>query len=81
VSAAVNSNTINLVVVLALPALLFGMKGAASDVFIELGWLLGMTVIGLLLLLPSKGMTRAEGAGMIVLYLLFVVVHLIFPNI
>jgi cation:H+ antiporter len=80
VSATVNSNTINLVVGLALPALLFGMRGAGGSVFIELGWLLGMTVIGLLLLLPAKGMTRAGGVGMILLYLLFVVVHLILPN-
>jgi cation:H+ antiporter len=81
VSATVNSNTINLVVGLALPALLFGMRGVASDVFLELGCLLGMTVIGLLLLLPAKGMTRIGGVGMIILYLLFVVVHLLWPNI
>jgi cation:H+ antiporter len=78
VGATVNSNTINLVVGLALPALLFGMRGAGNSVFIELGWLLGMTVIGLLL--PAKGMTRAGGVGMILLYLLFVMVHLILPN-
>jgi cation:H+ antiporter len=81
VSATVNSNTINLVVGLALPALLFGMRGAASGVFIELVWLFGMTVIGLLLLLPARGMTRVGGIGMIILYLLFVVVHLLWPNI
>ncbi len=81
VSATVNSNTINLVVGLALPALVIGMRSAARDVGVELGWLLGMTVIGLLLLIPAKGMTRMGGAGMIVLYLLFVVVHLLWPNI
>lgn len=80
VSATVNSNTINLVVGLALPALVIGMGSAASDVFVELGWLLGMTVIGLLLLIPAKGMTRMGGAAMIVLYLLFVVVHLLWPT-
>lgn len=79
VSATVNSNTLNLVVGLALPALVFGMRGTAGDVFLELGWLLGMTVIGLLLLLPAKGMTRMGGAGMIVLYLVFVAVHLLWP--
>ncbi len=81
VSTTVNSNTINLVVGLALPALVFGMRSAASDVAVELGWLLSMTVVGLLLLIPSKGMTRVGGAAMIVLYLLFVVVHLLWPNI
>jgi cation:H+ antiporter len=77
VSATVNSNTINLVVGLALPALLIGMSSAARDVGVELGWLLGMTVIGLLLLLPAKGMTRVGGAALIVLYLLFVVMQVL----
>lgn len=79
VSAAVNSNTLNLVVGLALPAVIFGMGDTANDAILELGWLLGMTVIGLLLLLPAKGMTRLGGAGMIVLYLGFVALHLLWP--
>ncbi len=41
VSATVNSNTINLVVGLALPALVIGRSSAASQVLVELGWLLG----------------------------------------
>ncbi len=77
VSATVNSNTINLVVGLTLPALVIGMGSAAQEVGVELGWLLGMTVIGLLLLLPAKGMTRVGGAALIVLYLLFVVVQVL----
>jgi hypothetical protein len=36
-----------------------------------------MTVIGLLLLLPAKGMTRVGGAALIVLYLLFVVMQVL----
>jgi cation:H+ antiporter len=76
VSATVNSNTINLVVGLALPALLIGLGSPARGVGLELAWLLGMTVISLLLLLPAKGMTRMGGALLIVLYLLFVVVYL-----
>src|SRR6266516_7787142 len=81
VSATVNSNTINLVVGLALPSLVIGMGSAARDVGVELGWLLGMTVIGLLLLLPAKGMIRVGGAVMIILYLVFVVVHVLWPAI
>jgi cation:H+ antiporter len=80
VSATVNSNTINLVVGLALPALIIGMGSAVHDVGVELGWLLGMTVLGLLLLFPAKGMTRVGGAALIVLYLLFVVAHLLWPT-
>jgi cation:H+ antiporter len=81
VSATVNSNTINLVIGLALPSLVIGMGSAAREVGLELGWLLGMTVIGLLLLLPAKGMTRVGGAVMIILYLVFVVVHVLWPAI
>lgn len=80
VSATVNSNTLNLVVGLALPAVIFGLRGAATDVLLELGWLLGMTVIGLAQLLPARGMTRWGGAAMIVLYLLFVGAHLLWPT-
>jgi cation:H+ antiporter len=79
VSATVNSNTINLVVGLALPALIIGVGSAAQDIGVELGWLLGMTVIGLLLLVPAKGMSRGGGALLLVLYLVFVVVHLLWP--
>ncbi|HLI71719.1 MAG TPA: hypothetical protein VKV19_18330 [Ktedonobacteraceae bacterium] len=80
VSATVNSNTLNLIVGLALPAIVFGTRSAASGVFLELGWLLGMTIIGLLLLLPSRGMTRIGGAGMIILYLAFVTAHIRWPT-
>ena len=81
VSETLNSNTINLLVGLALPALLIGMSRAASHVALELGWLFGMTVIGLLLLIPAKGMTRVWGAALIVLYLVFVVVHVLWPHV
>jgi cation:H+ antiporter len=80
VSTTVNSNTINLVVGLALPALIIGMDSAVRGVGVELGWLLGMTVIGLLLLLPAKGMSRVGGALLLALYLMFVVVHLLWPT-
>jgi cation:H+ antiporter len=81
VSATVNSNTINLVVGLALPSLVIGMGSAAREVGLELGWLLGMTVIGFLLLLPARGMTRLGGAVIIILYLVFVVVYMLWPAI
>jgi len=58
VSATVNSDTINLVVGLALPALVMWMGSAARDAGVELEKLFSMTETGLLLLLPAKGMTR-----------------------
>lgn len=75
VSATVNSNTINLVVGLALPSLVLQIGSVTREAGFELGWLLGMTVIALLLLLPARGMTRVGGGALIVLYLVFVVVQ------
>ncbi len=78
VSATVNSNTINLVMGLALPALVLSITfQAASDLIVGLAWLLGMTVLGLLLLLPMRGMTRVGGMGLILLYLSFVVLLIV----
>ena len=74
VSEALNSNSVNLVVGLAMPALLLGVSSTAGHVFFELGWLLGMTVIGLALLLV-RGVTRVWGVVLMVLYVSFVVIH------
>ena len=62
---------------LALPALVVGLRGADHNMLIELLWLLAMTVIGFLLLLPVKGMTRLGGVVMIALYGGFVLLHLL----
>jgi cation:H+ antiporter len=78
-SETLNSNSINLVVGLTLPALLLGVSGIASHVIFELGWLWGMTVIGLVLLL-TRGVTRLWGAGLLILYIAFVVIHILLPG-
>jgi cation:H+ antiporter len=77
VSATVNSNTINLVFGLAVPALVLGVHGVSHDTFVEVIWLFGMTVMGFLLLLPEKGMTRLGGIVMMLLYAGFVLIHLL----
>src|SRR5258708_133495 len=81
VSTTVNRNTTSPVIGLALPALVIGMGSTARERRIKLGWLFGMIVGRLLLLIPAKGMTRMGGAEMIIRSLLFVVVHLLWPNI
>ena len=77
VSETLNSNTINLLAGLALPALVYG--GGAGHAPLDLAWLLGMTVLALLLLARPRGLTRAGGAVLIALYLVFVIVRVSRP--
>ncbi|HEY2310471.1 MAG TPA: hypothetical protein VGH46_05065 [Gaiellaceae bacterium] len=74
-SETLNSNSINLVFGLALPAAL-GAFGAFSGLAIfDLAWLLGMTVAALVLFGSRGGAGRGAGAFLIVLYAAFVVVQ------
>jgi cation:H+ antiporter len=77
VSATLNSNTINLLAGLALPALIYG--SAADHAPLDLAWLLAMTVVALLLLARPRGLTCAGGAVLIALYLAFVIVRVSKP--
>jgi Ca2+/Na+ antiporter len=77
VSETLNSNTINLLAGLALPALVYG--SAAGHASLDLAWLLGMTVLALLLLARPRGLKRASGTALIGLYVLFVVVRVSHP--
>lgn len=76
-SETLNSNSINLVAGLALPAAL-GSLGAFSglDTF-DLAWLLGMTGVAVVLFGRRAGGGRAAGATLIVLYATFVVIQLL----
>jgi len=77
VSEALNSNTINLVVGIGLPALLIGLGRPGHYVPLELAWLIGMTVVVLALLARGGGLNRAEGAALLGLYLAFVAVRVV----
>jgi cation:H+ antiporter len=76
-SESLNSNSINLVAGLALPAAL-GSLGAFSglDTF-ALAWLLGMTGVAVVLFGRRAGGGRVAGAFLIALYLAFVVIQLL----
>lgn len=76
VSETLNSNTINLAVGVVLPALLISAGGVTGLVGFDLAWMLGMTVLALLLLSPRRGAGRLSGAALVALYLGFVGVHL-----
>jgi cation:H+ antiporter len=76
-SETLNSNSINVVAGLALPAAL-GSVGAFSglDKF-NLVWLLGMTVVAVVLFGRRAGGGRLAGATLIALYVAFVVIQLV----
>jgi Ca2+/Na+ antiporter len=79
VSETLNSNTINLLAGLALPALVLG-QGRAGHAALAPLWLVAMTLATLLLLARRRGLTRTGGIALIVAYLLFVGVRVARPT-
>jgi len=76
-SETLNSNSINLTAGLALPVAL-GSLGAFSGVDkFDLAWLLGMTVVSVVLFGRRGGGGRTAGGALIALYAVFVAVQLI----
>ncbi len=67
-----NSNTINLAVGVLIPSLFITLVASTSTAKLQLGWLVGMTFVCLLLLVPDRGMRRPGAAAIVVLYLGFV---------
>lgn len=74
-SATMNSNTINLVGGLIVPALFVGV-GIAHGSLGYFGWLLGLTLIAVLAPLPHRRLSRTTGTAIIALYLVFVALKL-----
>jgi cation:H+ antiporter len=75
VSETFNSNTINLVVGVAVPAIAFGQSGALGNAAPDLMWLVTLTVVTLGLLARPGGLTRRDGLAIIGLYVLFMLVR------
>ncbi|MDQ2687036.1 MAG: hypothetical protein M3Y28_04130 [Armatimonadota bacterium] len=76
VSEAFNSNTLNILIGIGLPALIFGLGKAGARIDLEVAWLLGMTVVAGLLCARKGSLTRVEGGIVIALYLIFVGVYI-----
>jgi cation:H+ antiporter len=74
-SETMNSNSINLVAGVAIPALFVTTHGATGLVVFDFAWLIVMTVGTLALLSRRDGMTRAGGWALVALYGVFVVVQ------
>jgi hypothetical protein len=76
ISETLNSNSINLVAGLAVPAAL-GSFGAFSGLSVfNLAWLFGMTAVTLVLFGRPGGAGRGAGAFLIALYTVFVAVQI-----
>jgi cation:H+ antiporter len=75
-SETMNSNSINLVAGLALPAALGSFVGFSRLDMFDLAWLLGMTGVAVVLFGRRDGGGRLAGALLIALYAVFVAVQL-----
>lgn len=72
VSESLNSNSLNVLSGIALPALVLGLGPASGQTAFGAWWLMGMTIVVVALAAFGGGLRRREGAFVIVLYLVFV---------
>jgi len=78
VSETINSNTINIIVGLALPSLILGFSPPKSISHLEIWWLLAMTLAALLMPLPEGRLARSGGAILIAFYLVFIALRVFY---
>jgi len=76
-SATFNSNSINLAFGIAVPSLLLHLHPTFIERVLDGPYLLGMTVVTIVLLLSNNRFTRREGMVVVGLYLAFVVVRVV----
>jgi cation:H+ antiporter len=79
VSETMNSNTINLVGGVVVPALVIGAVSLSSLEVTDFAWLLVTTAVAIALLWPRRGAGRAAGILLLVSYAVFVVVQATHP--
>jgi hypothetical protein len=76
-STALNSNAINVVAGLLIPACLAGLGPRSGQATLVAAWYAGLTVLALALAFRGRGLGRASGAAIIAGYLAFVTALLI----
>jgi cation:H+ antiporter len=74
VSEAFNSNSLNVIAGIAIPALVLTFGSGGGLVTFSMWWLLGMTLLAVVFAYAGRGVRRAEGAVVIALYIAFAVV-------
>ena len=72
VSEALNSNTLNLLAGVCLPALVLGLGNLSPQTLLGMWWLVGMTAVTVALTRFQEHLGRLGGACLIGLYLIFV---------
>jgi len=73
-SEALNSNNLNVVLGLLLPAAILGLGPPTTAVTVSALWYLGMTVLSLAMAFAARGIGRVQGTVVIAAYAVFVVV-------
>lgn len=74
VSEALNSNSLNVLGGLALPALAVTLGAASGVEMFSVWWLEGMTILAVAVVYAGSGLGRFAGAGIVMLYVPFVIV-------
>jgi len=77
VSETLNSNTVNLVFGVSIPAFFIAVGSTSALTGFDLGWLLLMTAFVLAALARPRGVGRSEGAAILLLYAVFVAVQIV----
>ena len=77
VSETLNSNTVNLVFGVSIPALFITVGSTSGLTGFDLAWLLLLTGFVLAALARPRGVGRSEGAAILLLYAVFVVVQIV----
>ena len=77
VSETLNSNTVNLVFGVAVPALFVTLSSTSAITGFDLAWVVLMTVVALGLLAQRGGLGRSGGAAILLLYAVFVTVQIV----
>jgi cation:H+ antiporter len=77
VSETLNSNTVNLVFGVSVPALFITVGSTSGLTGFDLAWLLLMTALVLTALARPRGVGRSEGTAILLLYAVFVVVQIV----
>lgn len=75
-SVALNSNSLNVVAGLLVPAVVIGLAKPSGTSLLVAGWYVGLTAVTLLLAYVGRGLGRASGGLLIAAYALFVVLLL-----
>jgi cation:H+ antiporter len=80
VSEALNSNTLNLIVGIGVPALVIGLGPVTRFTLLTLVWLIAMTVAVLGLMLRGGKLGRGEGIAVIVAWIAFAAVTIVIAS-